>query len=132
MSFYWSKHFNKNILISINIVIDFIHFEYSSFNELIVKFYQQSWRSSKSSIASWLSALPVLHYLRRESKPFEDVICDKPINVSDWKWWGLDKLPLREIREHITQRFALVCSQQYRDSYYKLLFSVHFLATFIR
>ena len=60
----------------------------------------------KSSVVNWLSALPVLHFLRQESNPFEDVICDKPVDVTNLKWWGLEKLPDKEIRQHITQRFV--------------------------
>lgn len=65
-------------------------------------------KMNKSFVANCLSALPVLHFLRRESKPFEDVICDKPVDVTNLKWWGLDGLPYKEILKHIDERFAYV------------------------
>ena len=82
------------------------HFiSYSSFNKMIVQFYcEQSVK--KSLVVSCVLALPLLHFLRGESKPFEDVICEKPIDVTNWKWWGLDALPYKKIRGNITKRFV--------------------------
>jgi hypothetical protein len=57
--------------------------------------------SNRLLVHNWLPALPLLHFLRRESKPFEDVICEKPI-FSNWKWWGLRELPCRDIRKYFT------------------------------
>lgn len=80
---------------------------YSSFNNTILKFYRQSWKWDNSLVASWLPALPLLHFLRRESKPFEDLVCGNPVDVTNLNWWGLDGLPYKEIRGHINERFAL-------------------------
>lgn len=80
-----------------------------SFKEIVVKFYQQNpWKWNKSFVTNWLHALPVLHFLRHDSKPFEDMICDKPVNATNWKWWGLDGLPYRDIRGRINERLALI------------------------
>ena len=78
---------------------------YSSFNEIILQFYKEQ-SVKKSLVGNCVPALPVLHFLRRESKPFEDVICNKPVDFGNWKWWGLDELPYREIRRNITERFV--------------------------
>ena len=66
---------------------------------------QQSWK--RSLLVDWMLALPLLHFLRRESKPFEDVMSEKSVDVSNWRWWGLEEFSYREIRRNITARFAL-------------------------
>ena len=70
---------------------------------MILEFYQQLARKP-SLVVNWLPALPVLHFLRNESKPFEEVVCEKPANDGKWKWWGLAELPIREIRKNIDER----------------------------
>ena len=91
---------------------------HSSLKKIILKFYQQeTWKWNKSFVVSWLPALPVLHFLRRESKPFEDVICEKPVDVANWKWWGLDGLPYRDIRKHFNERFVLLFILQLNSNY---------------
>ena len=85
--------------------ITFIIFMNSSFNEVVLKFYQQQ-SLRKSLVVSWIQALPLLHFLREESVPFEDLICAKPVDVKTWKWWGLGDFSYREIRGHI-ERFGL-------------------------
>ena len=58
-------------------------------------------------------ALPLLHFLRQESKPFQDVVCKGPVDVGNWKWWGLDEFNHREIRKNLYNRFAsYVCYLQ--------------------
>jgi hypothetical protein len=81
---------------------------YSSFNKIILKFYQQQ-SSKKFFVVNCLPALPLLHFLREESKPFEDVICEKPVDVTSLKWWGLQELPYKDIRRQTTARFVYVC-----------------------
>jgi hypothetical protein len=54
----------------------------------------------------WLSALPLLHFLRQDSEPFGPVDCENTIDVTKLKWWGLQELPYRDIRKRLTQRFA--------------------------
>jgi hypothetical protein len=93
-------------------------FLYSSFNKIILEFYQQS--SKKSLIVIWLPALPLLHFLRRESKPFEGVICEKSVGATNWKWWGWQDLPYREIRRNITERFAFILLFEYKHLYSQL------------
>ena len=83
----------------------FLIFLNSSFNEVVLKYYQEQ-SSKKSLVASWIQALPLLHFLREESVPFEDLICAKPVDIKTWKWWGLGDFSFREIRRHI-ERFGL-------------------------
>jgi hypothetical protein len=51
--------------------------------------------------------LPLLHFLRQESTPFEDVSCKNPVRFENWSWWGLEKMPYLKIRTNITARYAL-------------------------
>ena len=68
-------------------------------------FYQgQSTR--KPLVTYLLPAIPLLHFVRQESEPYKDVICNKP-EFGNWKWWGLEKLDYKQIRRNITERFAL-------------------------
>lgn len=69
--------------------------------------YYEEQLLSWTSLVEWLHALPLLHFLRGESKPFEDMICLKPVDCRSYKWWGLEKLPCKEIRKHICERFVL-------------------------
>ena len=85
----------------------------SSFNEVLIQFYRQQ-SSEKSLVVSWIQALPLLHFLRNESVPFEDVICTKPVDVKTWKWWGLGDFSFREIRGHI-ERFGLLFIRKYHN-----------------
>lgn len=97
---------------------------YSSFNKIILQFYcEQSVK--ESLVVSCVFALPMLHFLRGESKPFEDVNCDKPVDVRNWKWWGLDDLPYRKIRGNVTKRFvslylcnSLVCYTKWKIHFF--------------
>ncbi|CAB4038590.1 Hypothetical predicted protein, partial [Paramuricea clavata] len=77
-----------------------------TFISTILQFYREQ-SSNRLLVYHWLLALPLLHFLRRESKPFEDVICDKSIDFSKWKWWGLGKLPCRSIQSHIIASEAI-------------------------
>ena len=92
------------ILATLWIIPDYgvYHFIYSLFNGIIFTFYQQQ---SKISVAKWLPALPLLHFLRQESKPFEDVVIEEP-SGGNWKWWGLEGFSYRDIRNCITGRFG--------------------------
>ena len=75
----------------------------SSFKQTIFEFYRE--QSSKQSLFhKFLPALPLLHFLRGESKPFEDEIYEKPIEISSWKWWGLGELLCIDIRRYWTAR----------------------------
>ena len=78
-------------------------FTCSSFKDMILKFYRQQ-LSDQSLFREWLPALPLLHFLRGESKPFEDLICEKSIDISKWKWWGLQGLPCKDFRWYWTVR----------------------------
>ena len=75
---------------------------FSSIVEVIVNYY----REQKTLVVDLLHALPLLHFLRRESSPYADVICTKSIKINNWKWWGLERLPYKELRMHITERFV--------------------------
>ena len=73
---------------------------------VMVEYYKEQ-ASNGKLVVEWLHALPLLHFLRKESKPFEDVICTKSIDFKSYKWWGLDKLPFRQIRTQVLERFVL-------------------------
>jgi hypothetical protein len=93
-------------LFDVPLLFAHIFFICSSLNKIILEFYQQS--SKTSLVVNWLSALPLLHFLRGESKPFEGVICEESVGATNWKWWGWQDLPYRDIRRHITERFAFI------------------------
>ena len=78
-------------------------FTCSSFNKIIFKCYLKM-SSGKSPFRKWLTALPLLHFLRRESKPYEDVICEETIRFTTWKWWGLGELPGKVLRSYLPTR----------------------------
>ena len=77
----------------------------SSFNKIILQFYKQQ-SERKSLVVNFIPALPVLHFLQGESKPFKDLACEKTVNVGNLKWWGLDEFRLSEIRKNIKDRFV--------------------------
>ena len=78
---------------------------YRSIIKDITDFYENQ-SSKKPLFVNWLFAMPLLHFLRQESKPFEDVICEKPVHVENWRWWGLGKFSYTDIRKNITARFV--------------------------
>ena len=87
--------------------ICFFLFICSSFNDVILKFYQNQ-SLEKSFVAHWLSALPLFHFFVRQTEPFKDVICEKSVNVKNWEWWktGLEKFSYRDIRKNFSARFV--------------------------
>ena len=97
---------------------------HSSFNKVILEFYKKQ-SLKKYLVVHWLPALPLLHFLRRESKPFEDVICESPIDITNWKWWGLGEFSYRDIRRNITARLVLLFL-----SHLRLLYINFFLDSF--
>ena len=39
----------------------------------------------------WLYAVPLIHFLYEDSKPFKPVNKKEPHNVSNTNWWGAEK-----------------------------------------
>ncbi|CAB4005504.1 Hypothetical predicted protein, partial [Paramuricea clavata] len=86
------------------------------FIQTILQYYRKQ-SSNRLFVRHWLSALPLLHFLRRETKPFDDMTCEKPINFSNSKWWGLGELPCKDIQKHITAGEAIAMLQNLESAF---------------
>ncbi len=64
----------------------------SAIESLCNQLMKQAWTSNPE----WLLAVPLLHFLRGDSKPFEEPdIGGSPQNLA---WWGAQKLSISEFQ----------------------------------
>jgi len=74
-----------------------ISFAASAIESLCNKLMQQAWTSNPE----WLLAVPLLHFLRGDSKPFEEPkFGGSPESLA---WWGAQKLDIREFQRSTKQ-----------------------------
>jgi len=70
----------------------FISFAASAIESLCNELMQHAWTSNPE----WLLAVPLLHFLRGDSKPFEEPKLEgSPERLA---WWGAEKLKIREFQ----------------------------------
>ncbi|XP_046860850.1 E3 ubiquitin-protein ligase rnf213-alpha-like [Xenia sp. Carnegie-2017] len=53
------------------------------------------------SLLHWLKALPLLHFLRGECEPFQEVPFTSTADINKSTWWGLQGFDFRQIRNSI-------------------------------
>ncbi|XP_046861759.1 uncharacterized protein LOC124455046 isoform X2 [Xenia sp. Carnegie-2017] len=70
----------------------------------VLKFYEK--QVKVIPLVLWLNALPLLHFLREDCKPFKVVDSSKALDSSNWKWWGMNGFPYRQL-QGFTGREAL-------------------------
>ncbi|XP_046861651.1 E3 ubiquitin-protein ligase rnf213-alpha-like [Xenia sp. Carnegie-2017] len=68
----------------------------SSFIDNFIKFYEK--QMTVIPLVLWLNALPLVHFLRGDCKPFEHVDSTKALDISSWKWWGMKDFPCRNLQ----------------------------------
>ena len=108
---------DKKICVELMKNINELDYTLSSFNDVMFAFYLKQ-SLEKSLFRKWLPALPLLHFLREESKPFGDVIHKTSIDISSWKWWGLGDLPCRHIRSYLTESNVVEILPVLKDLFY--------------
>ncbi len=73
-------------------MLSFIRFAAGAIESLCNQLMKQAWKSNPE----WLLAVPLLHFLRGDSKPFEEPdIGELPQNLA---WWGAQNLSISEFQ----------------------------------
>jgi len=67
----------------------FLSFAVSAVESLCNQLMKNAW----SSNPEWLLAVPLLHFLRGDSKPFEEP--DIGVTPESLAWWGAEKLSIQ-------------------------------------
>ena len=80
-----------------NVTFYFIRYAADAIENLCNLVIRHPWRSDPE----WLLAVPLLHFLRGESKPFEEP------DMGGWPetmaWWGAEKLKIAEFKRSFKQ-----------------------------
>lgn len=75
----------------------FIRFSARAIESLCNQLMKRAWTSNPE----WLFAVPLLHFLRGDSKPFEEP--DIRGSPQDLVWWGAEKLEIEEFQQSVKQ-----------------------------
>ena len=73
-------------------IICFIRFSVGEIIHLCNQLMKQAWTSNPE----WLLAIPMLHFLRGDSKPFEEP--DIGGSHRNLAWWGAERLDIEEFQ----------------------------------
>lgn len=75
-------------------LLSLIRFAARAIENLCNQLMKQAWTCNPE----WLLAVPLLHFLREDSKPFEEP--DVGGSPGDQAWWGAEKLSIEDFRRN--------------------------------